>query len=355
MPNLMDAAGEARGAAAAGSAAEAASLGEATDRANLGIPQLSHPVICVVGPTASGKTDVAQRLAQHLGGEVVSADSMQVYRGMDIGTGKLPTAERAVPHHGFDLVDPGESFSAALFQRYARDCFRGIDARGRRSVLCGGTGFYVRAAIDGYEFPEGEQVGNPVRARWTAFAQANGAQALWEQLRAADAESAAVIPPADVKRVVRAFELLADGTTYARQKERLAHVPQVVPAVFLGLAVDADVLRARIDARVDAMVAGGLVDEVRGLLAAGFRDGITAPQAIGYKEIVEALDGRCTLADAVERIKVATHRYAKRQRTWFRKDARIHWLCADSGDTDALVAEARALLATIPNDTLDKR
>ena len=149
MPSPADAAGEARGAVPAGPAAEAA------DQVSAEVPQLSRPVICVVGPTASGKTDAAQRLAQHLGGEVVSADSMQVYRGMDIGTGKLPVAERAVPHHGFDLVDPGEPFSAALFQRYARECFRDIDARGRRSVLCGGTGFYVRAAIDGYEFPEG--------------------------------------------------------------------------------------------------------------------------------------------------------------------------------------------------------
>ena len=305
---------------------------------------LKAPAVCVVGPTASGKTDLAQTLALELGGEVISADSMQIYRGMDIGTGKLPASERLVPHHGFDLVDPGEPFSAALFQNYARDRFRAIDARGNRCVLAGGTGFYVRAAVDDYDFPAGEQVGNPVRERYQALAREQGAEALWELLRARDAESAALIPPADVKRVVRAFELLEEGATYAEQRAKLARIPQLVPAVFLGMEVDPTVLRARIDARVDAMVEAGLVDEVKGLLERGFREGVTAPQAIGYKEIVAALDGRISLEEAVEQIKLATRRYAKRQRTWFRKDARISWLQADEADTPALLAQARTVL-----------
>lgn len=308
---------------------------------------LREPVVCVVGPTASGKTDLAQRLALALDGEVVSADSMQVYRGMDIGTGKLAPAERLVPHHGFDLVDPGQPYSAALFQRYARARFRDIDARGKRCVLAGGTGFYVRAAVDDYDFPDGEQVGNPVRDECMRLAAEAGPQALWERLAERDPESARVIPPADVKRVARAFELLEAGTTYAQQKERLAHIEQLVPAVFLGLAVDPDILRARIEARVDAMAEAGLVAEVERLLSEGFREGITAPQAIGYKEIVAALDGRISLEEALRQIKVATCRYAKRQRTWFRKDARIVWLCADSGDTDALLGDAMGALATI--------
>lgn len=305
---------------------------------------LSAPVVCVVGPTASGKTDLAQLLALELGGEVVSADSMQIYRGMDIGTGKLPASERLVPHHGFDLVDPGEPFSAALFQEYARGCFRAIDARGKRSVLAGGTGFYVRAAVDAYDFPAGEQVGNPVRERYQAVAREEGAEALWRLLAARDEASAALIPPADVKRVVRAFELLEEGTTYAEQRARLAQLPQLVPARFLGLAVEPGELRARIDARVDAMVEAGLVAEVEGLIARGFREGATAPQAIGYKEIVDALDGRITLDEAVERIKLATRRYAKRQRTWFRKEARIRWLDATGRGPSSLVDEALGLL-----------
>ena len=301
---------------------------------------LSRPAVCVVGPTASGKSDLAQALACALDGEVVSADSMQIYRGMDIGTGKVVSDDRLVPHHGFDLIDPGEPYSAALFQDYARDRFREIDARGRRVVLCGGTGLYVRAAIDAYEFPKGEQVGNVVRDHYERIAREQGAQALWDLLRECDPESAALLPPADVKRVVRAFELREDGTTYAAQRAKLASIPQLVPAVFVGLAVDPAILNARIDARVDAMFAAGLVDEVKCLLAEGFREGVTAPQAIGYKEIVAALEGEITMEEAADRIKTATHRYAKRQRTWFRKDMRIQWVCADEPDSEALVARA---------------
>lgn len=301
---------------------------------------LSHPVICVVGPTASGKTALAQGLACALDGEVVSADSMQIYAGMDIGTGKLLPEERLVKHHGFDLVDPGQPYSAALFQSFARDAFSQIDAREKRVILAGGTGFYVRAAIDDYDFPEGEQVDNPVREACLAYAQQQGSKALWEQLSHYDSESAAVIAPADTKRVARAFELFAEGLSYAEQRRKLATIPQAVPACFIGLSVDPDILRQRIDERVDQMVRDGLIDEVQGLLEKGLREGITAPQAIGYKEIVSALDGEISLEEAIEQIKVATHRYAKRQRTWFRKDKRIQWLNADEFDLERLLAES---------------
>jgi len=302
------------------------------------------PVICVVGPTASGKSSLAQAIAERIDGEVVSADSMQIYRGMDIGTGKVPSEERVVAHHGLDLVEPGEPFSAALFQEYARTCFDDIDGRGKRSVLCGGTGFYVRAAIDDYEFPKGEQVDNPIRERYLAVAEQEGAHALWLMLEEVDPESAGIIPENDVKRVVRAFELLDEGESYAEQKRKLATIPQLLPACFIGLSVDPNVLRARIDERVDEMVRSGLVEEVESLLAAGFREGVTAPQAIGYKEIVKALDGEVTLAEAVEEIKVATHRYAKRQRTWFRKDKRIRWIDANSGHSEELLVDALAII-----------
>lgn len=298
------------------------------------------PVIVIVGPTASGKTDLAQLIALSVDGEVVSADSMQVYRGMDIGTAKLPVKERLVAHHGFDLVDPGEPYSAALFQTYARRCFEDISSRGKRALLCGGTGFYVRAAIDDYVFPEGEQVGNPIRDRYNEIAQIEGAESLWRLLNERDPRSAKIIPPRDVKRVVRAFELLESGTSYASQKEKLASIPQLVPAVFIGLHVDPDLLRRRIDARVDSMFEMGLVEEVEGLLNAGFREGITAPQAIGYKEVVSALDGDITMDEARQKIKIATHRYAKRQRTWFRKEARIHWIDANEFDGNALADRA---------------
>ena len=286
-------------------------------------------IIAVVGPTASGKTDVAQCVAELIDGEVVSADSMQIYRGMDIGTGKLPVSERRVPHHCIDLVDPGQPFSAALFQQISRAAFADIESRGKRIVFCGGTGFYVRAAIDDYRFPSGEQIGNEVRDHWTEYARERGNHALWTELEQVDPESAALIPENDVKRVVRAFELLDVGTSYARQKEQLAHIEQWVPASLYGLKVDPDRLRYRIDARVDGMVEAGLIEEVRGLLDAGLRAAITAREAIGYKEIVEAIEGRCTYDEAIEAIKLATKRYAKRQRTWFRNDGRVVWIDAN--------------------------
>ncbi|MFR2587062.1 MAG: tRNA (adenosine(37)-N6)-dimethylallyltransferase [Adlercreutzia equolifaciens] len=193
---------------------------------------------------------------------------------------------------------------------------------------------------------------SPRATRWNPSANADhaeehGSQALWEALEARDPASAAVIHPNNVRRVVRAFELLEEGASYAEQKQRLATVAPFVPAVQFGLAVEPAILNERIDARVDAMVAAGLVDEVRGLLAAGFRDGVTAPQAIGYKEIVEALDGNITLEEAVQAIKTATRRYGKRQRTWFRRDKRIRWVNADAGDAEAVAAEILSQLETL--------
>ena len=298
------------------------------------------PVICIVGPTASGKSALAQLIALEIDGEIVSADSMQIYRGMDIGTGKVPELQRAVKHYGLDLADPGDPWSAALFQEYARQCFDEIEAKGKWPILCGGTGFYVRAAIDDYDFPKGEQVDNELRDSLNAFAEIQGAHVLWERLREADPKSAAIIPENDVKRVVRAFELLEEGLSYAEQKEKLAHIGQYRPSVFIGLAVDPDTLRQRIRNRVDEMVAEGLVEEVESLLARGFRQGVTAPQAIGYKEIVQALDEGRSLDEAFEEIKVATCRYAKRQRTWFRKDKRVHWIDATALDMDSMLKES---------------
>ena len=297
-------------------------------------------VICVVGPTASGKTDLSQELALALNGEVVSADSMQIYKGMDIGTGKLPVEDRKVPHWGFDLVEPGDEYSVALYQSYARDAFRNIQERGKTPILCGGTGLYVRAAIDDYDFPAGEQTENPVREKYTAYAQEHGNQALWDLLNQVDPNSAAVIHPNNVRRVVRAFELREEGASYAVQKENLQHIPQAVPAVIFGISFDREPLVQRIYRRVDKMIELGLVDEVKILLEKGFRTGITAPQAIGYKEIVEALDGRCTMDEAIEQIKIATRRYAKRQRSWFRRDDRIIWLNGTNATSQQLCAQA---------------
>ncbi len=287
------------------------------------------PFIAIVGPTASGKSEVAQCVAERIGAHVLSADSMQVYRGMDIGTGKVLPHQMRVVHHGLDLINPGEPFSAALYQEYGRAILDEAIASSRQVVICGGTGFYVRALVDDFDFPAGEQVGNAVRDRYNAMLEELGSHALWEELNAIDPASAEVIHENDSKRVVRAFELLAEGTSYREQREKFSSIPARYRTEFFGLQVSAALLNARIDERVDAMVADGLVDEVRALLDQGFREGLTAAQAIGYKEIVAYLEGRCTLDEAKGQIKVATHRYAKRQRTWFRKDARIRWIEAD--------------------------
>lgn len=304
----------------------------------------NRPVICIVGPTASGKSDTAQLVALAVEGEIISADSMQIYRGMDIGTGKVTADKQVVAHYGLDLVDPGQAYSASLFQDYARSCFADCKRRGKTPLLVGGTGLYVRAAIDKYDFPSGDQVGNPVRDYWNDFAEKHGPAALWDELEKRDPESAHVLHPNNVRRVVRAFELLEEGTTYAHQLANLSSIPQFVPARFFGLAIDPEVLKRRIDARVDRMIEEGLVREVEDLIERGFRSGVTAPQAIGYKEIVRALEGEITLNQAIDEIKTATRRYAKRQRTWFKKDSRITWIDATYRQP---IETAKAILASL--------
>ena len=308
------------------------------------MPSIQHPLLAVVGPTASGKSDLAIRLAQQLGGEIVSADSMQIYRGMDIGTAKVPVGERMVPHYGLDLVDPGEPYSAALFQDYARNAFDEIESHGNRPVLCGGTGFYVRAAIDDYDFAEGEQVGNDVRDLYNQMLEEQGADAVWRELEKLDPASAAKVHPNDSKRVIRALEMQAVGESYAKRLEALHSIGQSVPTTLIGIGVDRDILRDRIDERVDRMRELGLIEEVEGLLDKGFRDGITARHAIGYKEIVSALDGEISMDEAFEQIKTSTKRYAKRQRTWFGSDDRITWIDGNSGDLDMMSSQALDIL-----------
>lgn len=308
---------------------------------------IPHPIIAIVGPTASGKSALAQELALLNNGEIVSADSMQIYRGMDIGTGKLKAEDIKVVHWGLDICEPGTAYSAALYQKFARSCFTEITQRGKRAFLCGGTGLYIRAALDDLQFPKGEQEKNLIRDYYTRLAEEQGENAVWELLKKKDPASADLVHPHNVRRVIRAFEMLEEGTSYAQTHEGLAHVQQIVPACLIGLEVEPALLNKRINARVDTMVEQGLVEEVKNLLQLGFRGGITAPQAIGYKEIVAALEGECSLEEALENIKTATRRYGKRQRTWFRKDKRIHWIDANNDDLAELTATVQALLATI--------
>ncbi|HET6350902.1 MAG TPA: tRNA (adenosine(37)-N6)-dimethylallyltransferase MiaA [Coriobacteriia bacterium] len=283
-------------------------------------------VVAVVGPTAVGKSALAEHIAVRLGGEIVSADSMQVYRGMDIGTAKTPSAERRVPYHCIDLAEPGDAYSAALYQRAGRAAIADIASRGKLPVVVGGTGMYVRALLDPWEFPAGEQVDNPVRERLEQLADELGADGLHLYLRDKDPRSAELIHPNNVRRVVRALEMLEQGVSYADQHAGFASRESLYDVSVIGLTMEREALYQRINARVDEMLAAGLLDEVRCLLEAGLRAGITAQYAIGYKELVPVLEGARELSDAVDEIKQSTRRYAKRQLTWLRSDERVRWI-----------------------------
>lgn len=303
----------------------------------------SARVVAVVGPTAVGKSALAEALALKLGGEIVSADSMQVYRGMDIGTAKPPAEERLVPYHCIDMVDPGIEFSAALFQKAARTAIGDILARGSVPIVVGGTGLYVRAALDDMRFPSGE-TSSPARERLEALAAAEGPHALHARLAELDPESAAIIHPNNVRRTIRALEMAEEGVSYARQAAGFTRRADVFDTRYIGLALPRPELYRRIDARVDEMIERGLLEEVVGLLAAGLREALTASQAIGYKELVGVLDGRIEMDDAVESIKRSTRRYAKRQLTWFRADPRVAWIDLTDLSSEEALAGAERLL-----------
>ena len=291
------------------------------------------PVVCVVGPTASGKSALAEEVAARLESSVVSVDAMQVYRGMDVGTAKTPPAERRVPLLMVDVVDPTEDYSVRLFQRDARSVVDGLLSAGRVPVLCGGTGLYLNAVIDDMEFPAGEK-GCASRERYERLAAERGAPALHALLAERDPESAALIHPNNVRRVVRALEMLDEGVSYARHHEGLHERAARYDARLWGLTMSRERLYRRIDERVDAMVDQGLLEEVRELASRGLTAELSAGQAIGYKELLAALAGETSLEEAVELVKRRTRRYAKRQLSWFRHDGRVCWIDLDETSLD---------------------
>lgn len=303
----------------------------------------SSEVVAIVGPTAVGKSALADRLASAVGGQIISADSMQVYRGMDIGTAKTPPAERSVAYHCLDLVEPGFPFSAALYQRAARDAIDAILAGGSLAVLTGGTGLYVRAALDDWHFPSGEPC-SELRSALEDEALELGPERLHLRLRDLDPRSAALIHPANVRRTIRALEMAAQGVSYADQAQGFSRRESVYRTRYVGLTMQRESLYERIDSRVDQMVAEGLVEEVDSLLDAGFRSALTARQAIGYKEIVPVVEHGADLDEAVQAIKQATRRYAKRQMSWFRGDDRIVWLDVTELEAGAALGEVMMLL-----------
>ena len=289
---------------------------------------MAQRVICVVGPTASGKTKMGVALAQRFHGEVVSVDSMQIYRGMAIGTA-APTPEEmeGVPHHMIGVADPAEQWSAARFVAAADRCVQDILRRGKQPIFVGGTGLYLDALVRGSAFAAGQQ-GGPVRQALQQRLAREGAAALLAELAQVDPETAARLHLRDEKRILRALEIYREtGETISEHDRKSRETPDRYDALYIGLSFrDRQDLRERIDRRVDVMVEQGLLDEVQALLGSGLPRDATALQAIGFKQFLAVADGTAAVADAVEEVKLRSRQYAKRQLTWLRRNPDIHWI-----------------------------
>ena len=295
-------------------------------------------VVALVGPTAAGKSGLSLALADALDGEVVNADSMQLYRGMDIGTAKLTAVERAaVPHHVLDIWEVTAPASVAEYQRLARTAVDDILARGRTPLLVGGSGLYVRAVLEDFDFPGTDPA---VRARLEAELAAAGPAPLHARLRATDPTAAGLILPSNGRRIVRALEVIElTGAPFAAS---LPDPRPVYPAVSIGLDLDTAVLDERIAVRIDQMWAAGLVDEVRTLADRGLREGRTASRALGYQQVLAYLADECAEEQARAETIRATRRFIRRQRTWFRRDPAVRWLdAADPRLVEAALAAVR--------------
>ena len=294
---------------------------------------MAPKIVCIAGPTACGKTTLGVLLAQRFCGEVVSVDSMQIYRGMTVGTA-APTAEemQGVPHHMIAVADPAEQWSAAEYVSRATPVVDDILARGKLPVLVGGTGLWMDALIRGHGFAKGH-AGGAIRRELEARLEREGIAPLLEELRQVDPESAERLHPADTKRILRALEVYREtGSTISAHNAATRMIPPRYDAVWIGLQfADRADMKALIDRRVDKMVQEGLLDEVRALLAMGLPRNATAMQAIGYKEFLGVLDGALTEPEAIELVKLRSRQYTKRQLTWLRRNPDIHWIFWEKG------------------------
>lgn len=307
-------------------------------------------IICVVGPTASGKTALAVDLAKAFDGEVVSCDSMQIYKGMDIGTAK-PTREetQGVPHHMIDIIRPDEDFSVSRYVELADPIVQDILARGKIAVIAGGTGLYADALMRGNAFAPTPSTG--CREALEARAEAEGINLLAEELRAIDPE-ALERSQGNPRRIIRALEVYQEtGETITAHNLRTQAIPPKYHPLWIGIDFsDRQELYNRIGRRVEQMVADGLLEEIRSILGSGIPESATAMQAIGYKEFVDALAGRSTIEGAIAQVQLSSRRYAKRQRTWFRKNPNIHWIIRRPGQTnEEIFSQARQIAQDFDN------
>ncbi len=308
-----------------------------------------NPILCIPGPTASGKTALAVELAKEFHGEVVSCDSMQVYRRMDIGTAKPSLEERqGIVHHMIDVVDPDEEFSVSKYCAMADSAIEDILSRGKTVILAGGTGLYMDSLIKGNDFAPFPATG--IREKLEAQAAEVGMDAMLAELRRVDPESAARL--CDLRRIIRALEVYYEtGETITEHNRRTQAIPPKYQPLWLGLDfAERSELYRRIDLRVDIMLEMGLIKEIEELLSSGIPAKCTAMQAIGYKEFVAALEGWGTIAQAAEEVKKSSRHYAKRQLTWFRRNKNIHWLTRKSGQgAEEILHQARQLIRDFDN------
>ena len=299
------------------------------------------PIITIAGPTASGKTALSILLAKEMDGEIVSCDSMQVYKDMDIGTAKpTPEEQQGIPHHMLSVAEPWEDFSVSRYCAMADPIVEDILRRGKSPIIVGGTGLYMDALIRGNAFAPCPSTGR--REELEALAASQGIEAVIERLRAVDPGSAARLHPSDQKRIIRAMEVyLETGMTITEHNRKTQEIPpKYHPIRFALTDRQRQTLYDRIDRRVDAMVEAGLIEEIQGLLARGIPEKCTAMQAIGYKEFVAALHGACSLEEAAGQVKQSSRRYAKRQLTWFRRNPENIWLIREDGQTSMEILDS---------------
>lgn len=297
---------------------------------------IKEPLIILTGPTAVGKTALSVSLAKAIGGEIISADSMQVYRHMDIGSAKVTKEEmQGVPHHLIDVLEPTEEFNVVLFQQMARQAVEEIRGRGHIPILVGGTGFYIQALLYDIDFTENDE-DTALRRSLEALAKREGPDALYERLRAVDPESCESIHAHNIKRVIRAIEFYekTGKKISAHNREQRQNSPSYRSAYFV-LNDERDTVYRRIDMRVDLMMELGLVEEVRALQAMGCHRGMVSMQGLGYKEIMSYLEGEISLEEAVYLIKRDTRHFAKRQLTWFRREKEVIWIEKNVFDHDS--------------------
>ncbi len=308
-----------------------------------------NKIICVAGPTASGKTGLAVELAKELNGEVISCDSMQIYKRMNIGTAK-PTKEemQGIRHHMLDVAEPDEDFSVSRYCQMADSILQDILSRGKTAIIAGGTGLYMDSLMKGNTFAPCPATG--CRERLEAEAEEKGMEWMLQKLRTIDPEAAARLHLADKKRIIRALEVYEEsGETITEHNRRTKAIPPKYSPIYLGLDfAQRSELYSRIDARVEIMMQQGLLEEIRALLASGIPEKSTAMQAIGYKEFLAALQGAISVEEAVAQVQQASRHYAKRQLTWFRRNEKMHWLIRQPGQSEIL-SLARQVLREFDN------